>query len=442
MASLFSHLFMEAEPTIHQLKRSADEPSSNRDGPPQKRRNTGSILDLRRTRGRANAYVNSTGGTLTDPLNLNNAAPESSAQSFVERKRRFDDAPAGVYQRRVSFRLPKKRPDQLVTPTTEEPDSKVEARKNKQASMNLRYRYGNFNYFQKTSAHFQNDPRLDLMVEDWFLNKAVLDIGCNSGYLTLSIARTFGPRRILGIDIDSHLIDAARKNIRHFQDKDLKIATKFPASFALNYGPTSAPTTSTSSEFPNNVWFRTENYILESDEELENVKEEYDSILAFSITKWIHLNWGDAGLQRFFKRVYRQLKPGGRFVFEPQSSRGYRKRAKMTEEINKTYKTIKFWPESYVSFLMSIGFCHYEALDTPLVQLLDCDAPILMFYKGPLAGWKNSPAPNQQQVYEASEFGDQPQIISFTTPRAESQYSSTPRDDPNSPSTPDFSRND
>jgi 2-polyprenyl-3-methyl-5-hydroxy-6-metoxy-1,4-benzoquinol methylase len=89
--------------------------------------------------------------------------------------------------------------------------------------MNERYRYGNFNYHHKMNSNFQNDQRLDLFVEDWFLGKAVLDIGCNAGNLTLSIARTFRPCRILGIDIDPHLIGAARKNIRHFQDKDLKV---------------------------------------------------------------------------------------------------------------------------------------------------------------------------------------------------------------------------
>jgi 7SK snRNA methylphosphate capping enzyme len=68
---------------------------------------------------------------------------------------------------------------------------------------------------------------------------------------------------------------------------------------------------------------------LEADEMLEMVVPEYNVILALSITKWIHLNWGDAGLKRFFKRVYLHLKPGGRFIVEPQAFETYAKRARL-----------------------------------------------------------------------------------------------------------------
>ena len=72
------------------------------------------------------------------------------------------------------------------------------------------------------------------------------------------------------------------------------------------------------------------NYVLESDELLELQKEEYDTIMALSVTKWVHFNWGDAGLKRFFKRVYKQLRPGGRFILEPQPWSSYKKKKKLT----------------------------------------------------------------------------------------------------------------
>lgn len=97
-------------------------------------------------------------------------------------------------------------------------------RSEKRQKLSQRYRYGNFNYFHRYLSPFQNDPRTVLMCDDWFSEKDVLDIGCNAGQLALSIARIFGPRSILGVDIDKKLIDAARKNIRHFYDKDVKVS--------------------------------------------------------------------------------------------------------------------------------------------------------------------------------------------------------------------------
>lgn len=72
------------------------------------------------------------------------------------------------------------------------------------------------------------------------------------------------------------------------------------------------------------------NYVLESDELLETVRPEFDIILCLSITKWVHLNWGDSGLKRFFRRIFYNLKPGGRFILEPQGWPSYNKRRKLT----------------------------------------------------------------------------------------------------------------
>ena len=43
---------------------------------------------------------------------------------------------------------------------------------------------------------------------------------------------------------------------------------------------------------------------------LENVVPEYDTILLLSTAKWIHLNFGDEGIKRVFKRIHAQLRPG------------------------------------------------------------------------------------------------------------------------------------
>ena len=72
------------------------------------------------------------------------------------------------------------------------------------------------------------------------------------------------------------------------------------------------------------------NYVPETNESLESVRPEYDVILALSLTKWIHLNWGDVGIKRFFRKIYCHLRPGGRFIVEPQPFSSYARKKKVT----------------------------------------------------------------------------------------------------------------
>ncbi|KAF7632592.1 Bin3-type SAM domain-containing protein, partial [Meloidogyne graminicola] len=193
--------------------------------------------------------------------------------------------------------------------------------------------------------------RLDLLPKEWFIKKRILDVGCNAGHLTLEIAKQLNPSWILGIDIDDHLVGVARKNIRHYFDCDegQEFIGKLPA-LIKDY----------------NVWFSRENYVLESDEYLEMVREEYDVILALSITKWIHLNWGDEGIKRFFKRTWKHLNQGGRLLLELQDFSKYYKRAKTTPDMFETYKCIKFKPDQFKDYLINnVGFVECQELGTP-----------------------------------------------------------------------------
>uniref|UniRef100_A0A915EMX7 RNA methyltransferase n=1 Tax=Ditylenchus dipsaci TaxID=166011 RepID=A0A915EMX7_9BILA len=99
-------------------------------------------------------------------------------------------------------------------------DEKKQNSRNKE-----RFRYGNYNryYGTRIKEKFQRDSRLNLFPENWFKDRAILDIGCNVGYLTLFIAKEFGPNRVLGIDIDENLIGVARKNIRHYCDEGTEL---------------------------------------------------------------------------------------------------------------------------------------------------------------------------------------------------------------------------
>lgn len=79
--------------------------------------------------------------------------------------------------------------------------------------------------------------------------------------------------------------------------------------------------------FPENVSFRTLNYAVTED---VSDKQQYDLILCLSLTKWIHLNFGDIGLKMTFRRMFNQLRPGGKLILEAQNWASYKKRKKLT----------------------------------------------------------------------------------------------------------------
>lgn len=139
-----------------------------------------------------------------------------------------------------------------------------------------RYQYGNYDkYYGYRNLHLEIDPRLTVFSQrkELFYGKDVLDIGCNIGHITLSVARDFAAHSVTGIDIDRKLIGIARANIKHYvncvrspasnQDNDdnnkRECDTRFfPMSMPINYGPIDVPGFTKNKDhkgFPYNVTF-------------------------------------------------------------------------------------------------------------------------------------------------------------------------------------------
>ena len=153
------------------------------------------------------------------------------------------------------------------------------------------YIYGNYPCYYGYRMECCRDPRMDLFTTEMFHNKKCLDIGCNSGAITIKIARDFTPLFIEGVDIDPELIKRANKNVKYSLGG---VSSGFPV-------PTTKPEIGM---FPQNISFKTHNYVLPSDEMLDSYVPEitYDVILCLSVTKWVQLNWGDEGVRRLFTR--------------------------------------------------------------------------------------------------------------------------------------------
>uniref|UniRef100_T1IJC9 RNA methyltransferase n=1 Tax=Strigamia maritima TaxID=126957 RepID=T1IJC9_STRMM len=251
----------------------------------------------------------------------------------------------------------------------------------------IQFQYGNYNrYYGYRNPDSIEDYRLKCMNPSWFEGKDILDIGCNVGFVTLSIAKDFKPQKIIGMDIDKNLIKSARNNVRHYINNISGDTSTFPKSLAICYGPliTQYSNEEATPTFPNNVFFVQGNYVLDSNKEIEKQKAEYDTILCLSLTKWIHLNWGDDGLRRLFKRMYAHLRPGGRMILEAQSWPSYGKKKKLTETIFNNYRTIQFKPQQFTEYLLSkeVGFTTCEVIDTPFNQSKGFRRPIQLFTKG------------------------------------------------------------
>ena len=60
------------------------------------------------------------------------------------------------------------------------------------------------------------------------------------------------------------------------------------------------------------------------------IEPKYDFIMCLSVTKWIQLNWGDAGVKNLFKRIFLSLHPGGKLLLEPQPWKSYKKKKNLT----------------------------------------------------------------------------------------------------------------
>lgn len=65
-----------------------------------------------------------------------------------------------------------------------------------------------FRYYGYRNLNARMDVRLQVfeMNKHLFHNKDVLDIGCNVGHISIAVARDYGARSVLGIDIDPVLI--------------------------------------------------------------------------------------------------------------------------------------------------------------------------------------------------------------------------------------------
>uniref|UniRef100_A0A182K1P8 RNA methyltransferase n=1 Tax=Anopheles christyi TaxID=43041 RepID=A0A182K1P8_9DIPT len=175
----------------------------------------------------------------------------------------------------------------------------------------------------------------------------------------------------------------------HLRRNKTEQSQYFPISFPLTMGNFSGKEHQMDIgrpeyKFPHNVRFKTMNYVVKDEQMINFDTQQYDLILCLSVTKWIHLNYGDVGLKTAFKRMFNHLRPGGKLILEAQNWASYKKKKKLTETIFENYQKIEFFPKYFHDYLLSpeVGFSHSFPLGIPRHLSKGFRRPIQLYIKG------------------------------------------------------------
>ncbi len=219
----------------------------------------------------------------------------------------------------------------------------------KEGARSCRPSYGNYAHYYGYRRTQTIDPRLLVFESTDCHKKRILDIGCNDGSFLLDLVQMFSPSYAEGIDIDPKLVSRARSSLRNkmslMQPDSNRLLPYFPKSCLYQIG--SSVSLDISDDWSSNTVFRCAD-IMSIDTESVG---KFDAIVAFSITKWIHLNHGDAGIRKFFKKCCDALHIGGVFYLEIQPWSSYKKRSVMVDNVQRSVDLL-WMPENFPEYLI------------------------------------------------------------------------------------------
>ncbi len=212
-------------------------------------------------------------------------------------------------------------------------------------------------YYRRKNYDTWNDPRVVAIPPNVVSNMSVLYVGAHDGTIPIQLALKFQPKSIEAIDIDAKLLNQGVdlcKMVDHFiatEDAesvkliaDLGTACDDPFVKVYLMAKQSKPCQSLSQT----ILFRAMNILDPYDS--YNTKR-FDTIFCLNISKYIHLNFGDAGIESLFHNSFEMLNVGGFFVLQAQSMQSYRKIKSFAPIFAENLKAIQMRPEDFESIL-------------------------------------------------------------------------------------------
>ena len=253
-----------------------------------------------------------------------------------------------------------KRPNSEEKPT---PHARRKRRKGRRATdgREKSYRYGNYDrYYGYRVGETMEDHRLEALRDEWFRGKRACDVGCNDGLFSLSLVGAFAPASCVCLDIDGDLVRAAQRKLEALRRHSAAQAG------AAERGEGEGALADAGQAF-GGVEFRRANAV-----EFDFGNEKFDVILLLSVTKWIHLNFGDAGVKTVLRKCADALVPGGSLIIEPQPWKSYKSTLRkkvngvpvLPDECKANLAAIEFRPDAFEAHLLGPdgGFASAERL--------------------------------------------------------------------------------
>jgi len=219
----------------------------------------------------------------------------------------------------------------------------------------------------------RKDDRLAALDASWIRKETVLDVGCHEGLVTLEVARRFDVTKVVGIDIDESLVTRAIHNLiaSRSASRNHENMTLAPVTFRCENYAMSTPGVRGGSGA--NADLEASKYPATTD--VKHGAPPYGVILMLSMTKWVHMNFGDDGIRRLFSRARDELRPGGVLVLEAQTYESYTKAVKAVKKmrhLDSVYvplKQLKLHPDEFSRVLTTdYGF---ETLALPQASRAD-----------------------------------------------------------------------
>jgi len=144
------------------------------------------------------------------------------------------------------------------------------------------FRYGNYRgyYGYRVGAELE-DHRLLALQPEWFCGRRCLDVGCNEGLVSLTLAVKFRTASFDGVDIDGALVQCAQAKLRRLQRAAADAAAQLATAPPDEEVPEERASLAAAAVALASTRYRRANFL-----DLDLQAASVDTVVCLSVSKW------------------------------------------------------------------------------------------------------------------------------------------------------------